>query len=153
MSLHSTMFLLIRHALFGWGIANSPLHSTMFLLIQKPDWSWKTVKSSLHSTMFLLIRNVTGVVGFVNIPLHSTMFLLIPVRGLAKHTDWVSFTFHNVSINTVADELEEIDPKSLHSTMFLLIRYIAEHCSILYETLHSTMFLLIRGYEGWLWDG
>ena len=33
---------------------------------------------------------------------------------------------------------------TLHSTMFLLIRYIAKHCSILYKTLHSTMFLLIR---------
>ena len=54
------------------------------------------------------------------------------------------FTFHDVSINTVNRFQEMIkQQRSLHSTMFLLIRNRLPGACWFNQTLHSTMFLLI----------
>ena len=95
------------------------------------------------------------------------MFLLIPqpVGQAVRHK--LSFTFHNVSINTSIPFKRKEGKVSLHSTMFLLIRrtrgrysrettcFTFHNVSInteafpaalqpLQTALHSTMFLLIR---------
>ena len=99
------------------------LHSTMFLLIRtSPQYISNTI-NPLHSTMFLLILRQLLLIQIICIPLHSTMFLLIQqrhewtvrervftVHNVSINTTYVreclffnmSFTFHNVSINTHA---------------------------------------------------
>ena len=71
------------------------------------------------------------------------MFLLI-LDGNIIHDLNITFTFHDVSINTIANAIVRIQNPALHSTMFLLIlgRVL---CVLAYgRPLHSTMFLLIR---------
>ncbi len=53
------------------------------------------------------------------------MFLLIRTADYGGIMDLV-FTFHNVSINTIIFHLLSIPHSSLHSTMFLLIRFLNE---------------------------
>ena len=108
---------------------------------------------TLHSTMFLLIRRYFLVTTLSGGPLHSTMFLLILQRSIwtrFRHTIFTfhdvsintnvqspfvifttSFTFHDVSINTLQGEIAIIKQKSLHSTMFLLIRACVSVSSLL----------------------
>ena len=98
-SLHSTMFLLIRWLNGTYNNTKKALHSTMFLLIQKQTQTDLWVFQTLHSTMFLLIhlRRTEWSVWLQS--LHSTMFLLIlDVKENNKYI--ISFTFHDVSINT-----------------------------------------------------
>ena len=71
------------------------------------------------------------------------MFLLI-LDGNIIHDLNITFTFHDVSINTKIAQMPVNTVFSLHSTMFLLIlgRVL---CVLAYgRPLHSTMFLLIR---------
>ena len=143
----------------------------MFLLKPKNADQRNRRFPALHSTMFLLklfcllfqililffftFHNVsiktrsafTQPIFFM--PLHSTMFLLKRDCGASSATgDY--FTFHNVSIKT-----RRLFPNShghghsLHSTMFLLKRWIL--CTS-FETglpLHSTMFLLKLSQPLW----
>ena len=72
------------------------------------------------------------------------MFLLIR-RGFSWKHGKCNFTFHDVSINTkhtFSNHLLYFN--SLHSTMFLLIRYSSCFLFLVGTTLHSTMFLLIQ---------
>ena len=55
-----------------------------------------------------------------------------------------AFTFHYVSINTTIQADSLGSRLSLHSTMFLLIRFVDDVIALFDRTLHSTMFLLIR---------
>ena len=101
---------------------------------------------SLHSTMFLLIQ--TGKQGnicaFITFTFHNVSINTTLLRILLSHTP--DFTFHNVSINTVAQsETTPMEEYPLHSTMFLLILWQLPRANISDITLHSTMFLLIRG--------
>ena len=127
MSLHSTMFLLIRNRATKIRNYNPALHSTMFLLIQFDiltqkikravftfhDVSINTLitffqpcyKSTLHSTMFLLIRKWQKQLTQTLMTLHSTMFLLIRKNQRNTHCRDFCFTFHDVSINTTASVL------------------------------------------------
>ena len=98
--LHSTMFLLIRGLYSTISCVNLPLHSTMFLLILVSCFSSCALSRTLHSTMFLLIPPPrTDIVNTLS-PLHSTMFLLILSATVQFHDYFISFTFHDVSINT-----------------------------------------------------
>ena len=100
LSLHSTMFLLIRKDDSGKLPDHYTLHSTMFLLIpMKPSWM-STWIWSLHSTMFLLIHVRPDWLCLRCTALHSTMFLLIRWNPTRKTPRTNYFTFHNVSINT-----------------------------------------------------
>ena len=76
------------------------LHSTMFLLIRRPDRYRVEGYKSLHSTMFLLIRMRVLLGDPDHLPLHSTMFLLIRFSVCGWSSDLFNFTFHYVSINT-----------------------------------------------------
>ena len=77
-------------------------------------------------------------------PLHSTMFLLIHQGNVHDRRKPVSFTFHNVSINTdFWHVLIQLTICPLHSTMFLLIQHIVKRSFSYISPLHSTMFLLI----------
>ena len=76
------------------------LHSTMFLLIPaSPDESCPE-KLSLHSTMFLLIhkRYAGGKPGDQNFTFHYVSINTLAVTS--KVADQIFFTFHYVSINT-----------------------------------------------------
>ena len=75
------------------------------------------------------------------------MFLLIRRSLQLQSHRFPVFTFHNVSINTMIDEIDIAKKTSLHSTMFLLIRNKAGAETLKKITLHSTMFLLIRKGE------
>ena len=120
---------------------------------------------TLHSTMFLLIQQLmhmltilTFFFTFHNVSINTSVrFSTLSSRS--------SFTFHNVSINTSSDSTADSFTYTLHSTMFLLIRFVADgrFCSKISFTfhnvsintflpilaqvsllsLHSTMFLLI----------
>ena len=76
--------------------------------------------------------------------LHSTMFLLIPDFTQPTTLSSSAFTFHYVSINTTIQADSLGSRLSLHSTMFLLIRFVDDVIALFDRTLHSTMFLLIR---------
>ena len=149
MSLHSTMFLLIRNRATKIRNYNPALHSTMFLLIQFDiltqkikravftfhDVSINTLitffqpcyKSTLHSTMFLLIRKWQKQLTQTLMTLHSTMFLLIP--QLQYYQDFTLL--------------------SLHSTMFLLIPVVYSSLQYRYnlttfcQSCHFIIFILI----------
>ena len=97
------------------------------------------------------------------------MFLLILTRSLLDSLSFSSFTFHNVSINSVIPFgcgvsyssftfhnvsinsktfLEAVrGGKDLHSTMFLLIPGVQTWKEAGFLYLHSTMFPLIQGRE------
>ena len=77
---------------------------------------------TLHSTMFLLIRNKSTRDTEKVAALHSTMFLLIHLYGTMLMIHTCTFTFHNVSINTVNGTGKDMPIGTLHSTMFLLIQ-------------------------------
>ena len=49
------------------------------------------------------------------------MFLLILETGQYADEGLIKFTFHNVSINSLKDTIDQIAEGNLHSTMFLLI--------------------------------
>ena len=57
-------------------------------------------ENHLHSTMFLLIRTRREHWTIRETNLHSTMFLLIPGALSGSTNSTVTFTFHNVSINS-----------------------------------------------------
>ena len=95
--------------------------------------------------MFLLILIVSGLwlwhwktFTFHNVSINT----MIPFQMMQ---DAINFTFHNVSINTWQRLLLQFWNPSLHSTMFLLILWQLPRANISDITLHSTMFLLIRG--------
>ena len=119
-SLHSTMFLLIpiasghrrkrSHFTFHDVSINTPslttlltasltLHSTMFLLIHLRRTEWSVWLQSLHSTMFLLILDVKE---------NNKYIISFTFHDVSINTffNWFcflfcfSFTFHDVSINT-----------------------------------------------------
>ena len=94
----------------------------MFLLIRTMNEQEFTKHWNLHSTMFLLIQKTIELLNEVVANLHSTMFLLIRkvVQQISCFTN--SFTFHNVSINTLHTMIAVVLCTNLHSTMFLLIR-------------------------------
>ena len=56
---------------------------------------------SLHSTMFLLIPSRSSCFLRGLCSLHSTMFLLIPKLSKEYEFPELTFTFHDVSINTI----------------------------------------------------
>ena len=109
-----------------------------------PPSSDMILNLSLHSTMFLLIPRKENKHHEKHRPLHSTMFLLILGRVITIYNITI-FTFHNVSINTVASFIRIPGDSALHSTMFLLIQVQeATDCGPFHTSLHSTMFLLIQ---------
>ena len=77
-----------------------------------------------------------------NKTLHSTMFLLI-LSECCRQCGITLFTFHDVSINTTTRFYCLKLKFSLHSTMFLLIRWLNGTYNNTKKALHSTMFLLI----------
>ena len=164
LALHSTMFLLIPQAETMLEQIRYTLHSTMFLLILLiavcmlagkyayiPRCFYYTAslliiegsKHALHSTMFLLILD-GNIIHDLNITFtfHDVSINTKNCANACKYS--VFFTFHDVSINTIANAIVRIQNPALHSTMFLLIlgRVL---CVLAYgRPLHSTMFLLIR---------
>ena len=96
------------------------LHSTMFLLIPQAETMLEQIRYTLHSTMFLLILLIAVCMLAGKYALHSTMFLLI-LDGNIIHDLNITFTFHDVSINTKIAQMPVNTVFSLHSTMFLLI--------------------------------
>ena len=143
-TLHSTMFLLIRHYAWRLQCRQLSLHSTMFLLIRKSlqhpvctteDFTFHYV--SINTWLFIDAINKL-------FPLHSTMFLLIRFVIIQVNCLWTIFTFHYVSINTLR----------LHSSRGAFILFTFHYVSINTAgqnpwgaggaALHSTMFLLIR---------
>ena len=163
--LHSTMFLLIQKCLSNIIRKRTTLHSTMFLLILlQPSFLWIPPIFTFHYVSI----NTSSPNGFISsvCTLHSTMFLLIPdftqpttLSSSAFTFHYVSintqrrfhlpqgctaFTFHYVSINTTIQADSLGSRLSLHSTMFLLIRFVDDVIALFDRTLHSTMFLLIR---------
>ena len=71
--------------------------------------------------MFLLILDAPKPNSSCNVNLHSTMFLLILSFCNSAIFFSVTFTFHNVSIDSDVGAYEKNFEKHLHSTMFLLI--------------------------------
>ena len=147
-SLHSTMFLLIRHLLPENQSTIPSLHSTMFLLILCSCISYSEYYKSLHSTMFLLIRKAgTARRRGLSFTFHdvsiNTLFQTVGISCTWSFTfhdvsintqqqfascAWSAFTFHDVSINTrTVQFVKDVRDKSLHSTMFLLIQIINEY--------------------------
>ena len=98
------------------------LHSTMFLLI--PDFTQPTTLSSSAFTFHYVSINTQ--------------------RRFHLPQGCTAFTFHYVSINTTIQADSLGSRLSLHSTMFLLIRFVDDVIALFDRTLHSTMFLLIR---------
>ena len=98
----------------------------------------------LHSTMFLLILRFQRRIQFFSISLHSTMFLLILILSLILSEVIYNFTFHYVSINTILDYFGvPVNPDfTFH---YVSINTPGNRWSIhMPRTLHSTMFLLIQ---------
>ena len=120
--LHPTMFLLIRHALFGWGIKHPHLHSTMFLLILVQSVSVYYKLCNLHSTMFLLILSTdhSAAPSYIVFTFHNVSINTVG-QNVGQNVGML-FTFHNVSINTGFELFFVLFVLYLHSTMFLLIR-------------------------------
>ena len=142
MTLHSTMFLLIRVS------DSSPFHSPSFTFHNvsiNTRSRTQTHLSRLNFTFHNVSINTKASRRKSNLhaSLHSTMFLLIPqnfklagskssftFHNVSINTDFhqslvnsiASFTFHNVSINTLHRMQVVQLSLSLHSTMFLLIR-------------------------------
>ena len=115
--------------------------------------------------MFLLIR--------ISLPTRFTGFIVFTFHNVSinsrlnkeNYPDYYVFTFHNVSINSPSTEIRGVKMEvftfhnvsinsnlvserrtvilNLHSTMFLLILFVAEPVMIIQPDLHSTMFLLI----------
>ena len=115
------MFLLIPSGTFVYLIEFISLHSTMFLLIRLPSPLSRLENSTLHSTMFLLIREeaVKKILWFYTFTFHYVS-INTGVAGLQRVLN-NSFTFHYVSINTSQDKGFPKFISTLHSTMFLLI--------------------------------
>ena len=84
----------------GWVNTPVSLHSTMFLLIRRPCSEWRWMVISLHSTMFLLIREPLR--NIISAPTFFTFHnVSINTVGTIKTgQNDPDFTFHNVSINT-----------------------------------------------------
>ena len=115
--------------------------------------------------MFLLIQNLNREHRLSILTLHSTMFLLIQQTWLWKQSLICSFTFHNVSINTVTNSYPvsrnalftfhnvSINTFSFPTADAVLHDFTFHNVSINTEKLaqnpiwqhplHSTMFLLI----------
>ena len=115
--------------------------------------------------MFLLIQNLNREHRLSILTLHSTMFLLIQQTWLWKQSLICSFTFHNVSINTVTNSYPvsrnalftfhnvSINTFSFPTADAVLHDFTFHNVSINTRTtgrgcwgirsLHSTMFLLI----------
>ena len=72
------------------------------------------------------------------------MFLLIQSKPIFAVPSDAHFTFHNVSINTMNEKHSPTLDNTLHSTMFLLIRFYPIQICLQIRSLHSTMFLLIH---------
>ena len=84
--------------------------------------------------------------------LHSTMFLLIHTLLCHSFLSLCSFTFHNVSINTVMSTKGFLLILNLHSTMFLLIRkrgkgHEGKHISFTFHNVSINTFLKLNAYE------
>ena len=115
--------------------------------------------------MFLLIQNLNREHRLSILTLHSTMFLLIQQTWLWKQSLICSFTFHNVSINTVTNSYP-VSRNALFTFHNVSINTVYNFCSdhirnfftfhnVSINTrttgrgcwgirsLHSTMFLLI----------
>ena len=120
-SLHSTMFLLIRLLLIHQENRQLPLHSTMFLLIQIEKHTGTAPSVfTFHDVSINTNKEMTE--HLLMSSLHSTMFLLILICMIIESLCLI-FTFHDVSINTVLPAHRPQIRQPLHSTMFLLIRY------------------------------
>ncbi len=101
----------------------SPQHSwgiRLFINSYVPDNVQKWQQQYLHSIMYLLIHMQETPTFPLRIHLHSIMYLLIQIEARFDSTI-VEFTFHNVSINSLAAMLTLPDSDYLHSIMYLLI--------------------------------
>ena len=168
LSLHSTMFLLIRKRA-GW--SKNPVYTFTFHYVSiNTIYHTKFTGCPAHFTFHYVSINTASYTDNSGDQrtLHSTMFLLIH-RSARWSCTANDFTFHYVSINTAGGDNRNGESKSLHSTMFLLIPlsdletipspdlFTFHYVSIntLYIpgtarkeiTLHSTMFLLIHCME------
>ena len=117
------MFLLIQNLNREHRLSILTLHSTMFLLIQQ-TWLWKQsliCSFTFHNVSINTVTNSypvsrNALFTFHNVSINTFSF---PTADAVLH----DFTFHNVSINTGRSTDSWTSQCSLHSTMFLLIRF------------------------------
>ena len=144
MSLHSTMFLLIPNGAAEDMASVMTLHSTMFLLILFPYLCSHMGHISLHSTMFLLIHTWNNPWTFT---ICFFTFHYVSINTLAQASSKSNtnvFTFHYVSINTIKKIMR------LYENLNFTFHYVSINTGGAWMIrrrlmpLHSTMFLLIR---------
>ena len=145
-TLHSTMFLLIQFSTVRTEILRIFFTFHDVSINTSSLFNKSYVLTSLHSTMFLLILFAIFHRQSPDLTLHSTMFLLIRIR-LPLSENRRDFTFHDVSINTMANltalsaaQVFTFHDVSINTRLAYLVKL--QIC-----TLHSTMFLLIRLYR------
>ena len=98
--LHSIMYLLIRFYFDPEVFAEYNLHSIMYLLIRDKRFTDSFFRKHLHSIMYLLIPVIFDSYQYNEQNLHSIMYLLILTSHIRDFLNPISFTFHNVSINS-----------------------------------------------------
>ena len=137
------MFLLIHEAISIVENAGLTLHSTMFLLIRCSWFPW--LHSAGSFTFHYVSINTHDRAQQKTFPFIFTFHYVSinTIVGGVESGGQVYFTFHYVSINTKTGTLRFNQDAALHSTMFLLILRFCLRLEPLIYTLHSTMFLLI----------
>ena len=93
----------------------------MYLLIHTAEDTAVAIGLNLHSIMYLLIPDAICLQSQSILHLHSIMYLLILKLCIKAFNDSVTFTFHNVSINSHIAPEEIHTLHHLHSIMYLLI--------------------------------
>ena len=98
----------------------------------------------LHSIMYLLIRRSFSFSASVLLHLHSIMYLLIRITLSVISVVILSFTFHNVSINSDFHQLANQIPDifTFHNVSINSEDSLAKWQREMY--LHSIMYLLIQ---------
>ena len=135
-------------------VFNSPLHSTMFLLILLLSTDRE---KHIHNFTFHYVSINTGKKQCTTLrfqTLHSTMFLLIPPPQVYNLIILLNFTFHYVSINTLLWKSTSADLRNFTFHYVSINTKLAFHIFQHQKSLHSTMFLLIRMWQvsHWLTD-
>ena len=117
----------------------------MYLLILLSPAIAMTDAIDLHSIMYLLIQLDRFLATLPKDNLHSIMYLLILKLCIKAFNDSVTFTFHNVSINSCWTDETDYRPViftfhnvSINSNDRILASGVLVH-------LHSIMYLLILG--------
>ena len=82
----------------------------------------KYPQHSLHSTLFILVPVRYHYQEYQLHTLHSTLFILVPFLCLWIDLNIDSSTFHSVYISTKRSRPTTVSIRSLHSTLFILVR-------------------------------